>query len=66
MGIRRQDLPPVYILNGAVYVAEVEWLFNTKSFITKESTAYVMPKNRSYDIDTEEDFLMCEWMINKD
>ncbi|MBY0223487.1 MULTISPECIES: acylneuraminate cytidylyltransferase family protein [Sporosarcina] len=60
---RRQDLPSVFVLNGAVYVAEVEWLKNTKSFLTDLTVAYKMPKERSYDIDTEMDFKACEWML---
>ncbi|HJF34255.1 MAG TPA: acylneuraminate cytidylyltransferase family protein [Sporosarcina psychrophila] len=62
---RRQDLPIVYGLNGAVYVAQTEWLQKSQSFLTKETTVFVMPKSRSYDIDTEEDFLWCEWMLRK-
>ena len=62
---RRQDLPMVYALNGAVYVAQTEWLHLTKSFLTEQTTAFIMPKNRSYDIDTEEDFLLCGWMMTK-
>lgn len=61
---RRQDLPTVYSLNGAVYVADVNWLIKTKSFITDETVAYIMPRYRSHDIDTEEDFLWCEWRMN--
>lgn len=61
--VLRQDLPPVFALNGAVYVAETKWLLENKSFLTGETTAYIMPNNRSYDIDTEEDFLFCEWLI---
>lgn len=53
-------------MNGAVYVAEIEWLFRAKSFITEETSAFIMPNSRSYDIDTEEDFLLCEWKMNKD
>lgn len=62
---RRQELPAVYALNGAVYVAQTEWLLAKKSFLTEQTTAYIMPKSRSYDIDTEEDFLLCEWMMTK-
>lgn len=62
---RRQDLPPIYALNGAVYVAQTKWLLETKSFLTEQTTAFIMPKSRSYDIDTEEDFLLCEWMMDK-
>lgn len=54
--IRRQELPPVFILNGAIYIASVPWLLNTKSFLGGGSIAYKMPKDRSLDIDTEEDF----------
>ena len=30
---RRQDLPPVYVLNGAIYIARVEWLRKTVSVL---------------------------------
>lgn len=53
---RRQDLPPVYSLNGAVYVARVEWLRERKSFISEETVGLVMPARRSLDIDCEADF----------
>jgi CMP-N,N'-diacetyllegionaminic acid synthase len=53
---RRQDLPPVYTLNGAVYVARTEWLRRTLSFVTAETVAHVMPPERSIDIDTRDDF----------
>jgi N-acylneuraminate cytidylyltransferase len=52
---RRQDLPPVYVLNGAAYVADTPWLFNSRSFLTSETVAYEMPIERSLDIDTEAD-----------
>lgn len=58
--VRRQDMPEVYALNGAVYVAEVEWLRATNSFLTPETAAYVMPPERSLDIDTELDFSIAE------
>jgi len=52
---RRQDLPPVYALNGAVYVARCEWLRQTRSFAGPSTVGYVMPAERSLDIDTAED-----------
>ncbi|MBU5253536.1 acylneuraminate cytidylyltransferase family protein [Lysinibacillus sp. JK80] len=58
--VRRQELPKAYILNGAVYVAKVEELKKTESFITSETVAYEMPEERSFDIDVEKDFLVCE------
>lgn len=53
---RRQDLPPVYVLNGAIYIARTDWLRENKSFVGEETVAYLMPKERSLDIDTAQDF----------
>lgn len=52
---RRQELPTAYALNGAVYVVKREWFQETGKFITKDTIAHVMPKERSLDIDTELD-----------
>jgi CMP-N,N'-diacetyllegionaminic acid synthase len=43
---RRQDLPLVYALNGAIYVADVAWLRRTGTFVTSETVGYVMPASR--------------------
>lgn len=53
---RRQDLPPVYVLNGAVYAARTEWLRRTGGFVGEGTVAHVMPRERSIDIDTLADF----------
>ena len=53
---RRQELPPVYALNGAVYIADVAWLRNTRSFVATGTVAYVMPLARAIDIDNAADF----------
>lgn len=62
---RRQELPKVYAVNGAVYVANCGWLMTHKSFVTSETMAYIMPNERSIDIDTELDFVICEALIAK-
>jgi N-acylneuraminate cytidylyltransferase len=62
---RRQELPPVYALNGAVYVAYTEWLTIHKSYLTPETVAYPMPKSRSIDIDDMMDFEFCELLLQK-
>jgi N-acylneuraminate cytidylyltransferase len=53
---RRQDLPSIYALNGAIYIADIVWLRQTRSFVTPETVAHVMPLERSVDIDTAADF----------
>lgn len=60
---RRQDLPKVYKLNGAVYVAQSEWLLQNKSFLSDETIAYVMPFQRSVDIDEEHDLQITEFLL---
>ena len=44
---RRQDLPRVYALNGAVFVADCHWLVRTQSFVTPETIAYEMLEGSS-------------------
>lgn len=61
--VRRQDLPDLYALNGAVYVAKTEWLRTSRSFLTEETVAYVMPPARSVDIDTLFDFQLAECLL---
>jgi N-acylneuraminate cytidylyltransferase len=63
---RRQNLPEVYALNGAVYVAQVDWLLNNKTFVTDETYAYIMPKERSVDIDNEIDFKIAEFLLESE
>jgi CMP-N,N'-diacetyllegionaminic acid synthase len=53
---RRQDLPTFYVPNGAIYIARIDWLRANRSFMTTETTAFLMPKERSIDIDSAEDF----------
>ena len=63
---RRQDLPAVYTLNGAIYVAQTDWLRRTRTFLTRETVAYVMPVERSIDIDTIDDFEAFRKAVTKD
>jgi len=60
---RRQDLPKVYALNGAVYVAKISKLFNSRSFINNNTYSYVMSPKRSIDIDSVKDFKICELFL---
>lgn len=61
--VRRQDLPKAFALNGAVYIARTDKLKETKSFLTDKTVAYVMPRERSFDIDTEIDFQLCTYFF---
>lgn len=55
MTARRQELPPVYLLNGAVYAIGVDALRRYCTFVPPGTRGHVMPRERSLDIDTNED-----------
>lgn len=59
----RQQLPAVYTLNGAVYVARCDWFRLHRTFMGVETCAQVMPVERSVDIDTAFDFKMAELLL---
>ncbi len=61
---QRQILPDVFIVNGAVYIAEIEWFLKRKDFLSENTIAYEMPYERSLDIDTEFDFLYGEFLLS--
>ncbi|MDA8442317.1 MAG: acylneuraminate cytidylyltransferase family protein [Peptococcaceae bacterium] len=63
VGARRQDLPEVYRLNGAVYVAHCECLAQWKSFVNEATAGFVMPQERSCDIDSEFDLFMADNLV---
>ncbi len=60
MNKNRQDLPIFYRLNGAIYLAYCDYIKQCKSFLGKETFAYIIPKVRSIDIDSELDFKIAE------
>jgi CMP-N-acetylneuraminic acid synthetase len=62
---RSQDLEPYYRLNGAIYIASVDYLYQNQSFIGEKTKAYIMPKDRSVDIDDEIDFFTAEHLLKK-
>lgn len=62
---RRQELPRVYALNGAIYVAHVETLEREQRLIGPGTIGYPMPRVRSLDIDTALDFDVAEVLARR-
>jgi N-acylneuraminate cytidylyltransferase/CMP-N,N'-diacetyllegionaminic acid synthase len=62
---RRQDLPQVFALNGAMYYAQTDWLLQGKRLVAAETMAYVMPRERSVDIDTLLDWRFAEMLLKE-
>jgi N-acylneuraminate cytidylyltransferase len=59
----RQELPPCYEINGALYVVTTDWFRQSQVFVDDETLAFVMPRERSVDIDTPEDFALAERLL---
>ena len=59
-----QELPSTYILNGSLYLATRSFVFRNMSFISNETVGYVMPPERSVDIDTMLDWQLAELLMS--
>lgn len=57
--VPRQMLEQYYRINGAMYIVKSETIIK-KQDIYSNSYAYIMPRERSIDIDEELDFVMAE------
>ncbi len=54
-----------YHLNGGIYIAKMEYFLKHETFFDDTSYVYIMPRIRSIDIDTEEDFELATMLLNK-
>jgi len=60
---RRQDLPTVYIPNGAIYIFSIEKFVNHDGFPSNGSIPYVMGEDDSVDVDTIDDIKNAERIL---
>ena len=56
-GVRRQDLPLAYLINGAIYFFKTDLFKLHDSIYGNSCTGYEMAEESSLDIDTEIDYL---------
>lgn len=64
-GFQWQQLEPVYVLNGAIYIIDVETFRREKRLFIDPCLPYVMPRERSVDIDDEVDFALAEFLYQR-
>lgn len=65
---RSQDLPKAYLLNGAVYVFRPEHILTGKKtlgVLGVKNIPYIMPFERSHDIDTMDDLKKVEEILSR-
>ncbi|AXH14491.1 N-acylneuraminate cytidylyltransferase [Malaciobacter mytili LMG 24559] len=58
----RQEIKKSYYPNGAVFVFNYD-LIKAGKYFSDNSYAYIMPRNRSIDVDTIEDFMYIEYLL---
>lgn len=58
---RSQSIPALYHPNGGLYVAAIDMFLNERSFFTERMLTYVMPAERSFDIDYPWQFELAEY-----
>ena len=59
----RQALPKVYEENGAIYLNKRSSLLQDQTFLPTGTIAYVMPQERSLDVDTPWDFYVADLIL---
>lgn len=64
-GLRRQDQEKAYLRNGSIYVFRRDNIVDNNSLWGAKSMPYVMPRERSVNIDEESDFLVAEYFLKK-
>ncbi len=62
-GIRRQDIPIAYRRSGAVYAMKRDLLLKDNRLYGDFVVGYIVPKERSIDIDEPIDWIRAEYML---
>jgi len=59
----RQALPPAYALNGAVFLVRRQVLLDEQTLYPANTLAYIMPPERSLDVDTPWDLHLADLIL---
>ncbi|HIP37712.1 MAG TPA: flagellar modification protein B, partial [Crocinitomix sp.] len=63
--VRRQDTPKSYDMNASIYIWKRDTILNEKSLFLEKTGLYVMPEERSIDIDSELDYKLVELIMKE-
>jgi pseudaminic acid cytidylyltransferase len=64
--LQSQEVPNFLIDNGSTYAIEVAVFKEKKAFLGNHLKGYIMPRNRSVDIDTQEDLDLANIFFRRD
>ena len=63
-GQRRQDLKPLYLREGSIYLTRRDVLMEQNSFKGEDCRAWMIPPHRACNIDEPFDLVVAEWMLS--
>jgi len=61
--IRRQDMPPAYFVNGAIYLTQCKVLLDKRTLLPTRTFPYIMPPERSMQIDDPWDLYLVDMIL---
>lgn len=61
----RQQNEKAYMINGAIYIFNYSLIKNNHTYFGEKTLAYIMPKERSIDIDDPVDFEFAEYILTR-
>ena len=61
----RQECPPAYVYNGSIYIVRKEAFDQKFNFAFNKIRKFIMPEERSVDIDTYADWALAEYYLKK-
>ncbi len=62
-GTNRQCFKKTYFLNGAIYLGKWDIFYNKLDYYSQKSYAYIMPYERSIDIDSYFDLKLVKFLM---
>lgn len=62
-GQRRQELPPLYLREGSIYLTRTHVLMEQHSFKGRDCRAWIIPPERACNIDTAFDLFLAEQLL---
>ena len=63
--IRRQDISPLYYLEGSLYISKISTLLKEKTWYHKKTQGFIVSKKNSLEIDDIDDFKLASFYMKK-
>jgi CMP-N,N'-diacetyllegionaminic acid synthase len=60
---RRQDIEPLYSLDGSLYISSTEALRTQRGFCHERTLSHLMPRYKSFEVDDLVDFICIEAIL---